>query len=63
MPLQTSERAIVIVGDDASLRGALEVLFDSVALGAQTHGPASDFLSAHLADNPGCIFIAFACRI
>jgi FixJ family two-component response regulator len=64
MPLQTSERAIAhIVDDDASLCGALKVLFDSVGLGAQTCGSASNFLSAHLPDKPRCIVIDIGCRI
>jgi FixJ family two-component response regulator len=58
MPLPTNEKAIVhIVDDDASLRGALEELFDSVGLGSQTYGAAHDFLGADLADRPGCIVI------
>jgi FixJ family two-component response regulator len=58
MPFQTSERAVVhIVDDDASVRGALESLFDSVGLAAQTYGAARDFLAAGPADGPGCIVI------
>jgi FixJ family two-component response regulator len=58
MPLQTSDRAIVhIVDDDASMRGALEGLFDSVGLGTQSYAAARDFLSASLGDKPGCILI------
>jgi FixJ family two-component response regulator len=56
MALQTSDQAIVhIVDDDASMRGALEGLFDSVGLGTQTYATASDFLSTSVADKPGCI--------
>jgi FixJ family two-component response regulator len=58
MPLQTSDKAIVhIVDDDASMRGALEDLFDSVGLGTQTYAAARDFLAASLAHKPGCIVI------
>lgn len=58
MPLQTSNRAIVhIVDDDASMRTALENLFDSVGLGTQTYAAAGDFLSTNLADKLGCIVI------
>ncbi len=58
MPLQPSDKAIVhIVDDDASLRGALEALFDSVGLGTKTYAAAHDFLGANLADRPGCIVI------
>ena len=55
---QINEKAIVhVVDDDASMRGALEGLFDSVGLGAHTYATARDFLAAGLADKPGCIVI------
>jgi FixJ family two-component response regulator len=58
MPSEKNERAIVhVVDDDASMRGALESLFDSVGLGTQTYAAAGDFLAASLADRPGCIVI------
>ena len=58
MPFHSSENAIVhVVDDDASVRGALENLFDSVGLRARTYAAARDFLSATLADQPGCIVI------
>jgi FixJ family two-component response regulator len=58
MPHQMSERAIVhIVDDDASMRGALEGLFDTVGLATQTYAAARDFLSARGVDKPGCIVI------
>jgi FixJ family two-component response regulator len=55
---QASERAIVhVVDDDASMRGALEGLFDSVGLDAHAYATASDFLATSLVDKPGCIVI------
>ena len=58
MPFDTSDRAVVhVVDDDASLRGALESLFDSVGLATQTYGAAREFLNTSLADTPGCIVI------
>jgi FixJ family two-component response regulator len=58
MPSLTNQRAIVhVVDDDASMRGALESLFDSVGLGTQSYAAAGDFLAARLADKPGCIVI------
>jgi FixJ family two-component response regulator len=58
MPSQTNERAIVhVVDDDASMRGALEGLFDTVGLATQTYAAARDFLATNLADEPGCIVI------
>src|SRR5216683_3911604 len=58
MSSQTNERAIVhVVDDDASMRGALESLFDSVGLDTQTYAAAGDFLATSHADRPGCIVI------
>jgi FixJ family two-component response regulator len=55
---ETSERAIVhVVDDDASIRGALEGLFNSVGLDTQTYAAAGEFLAAPAVDNPGCIVI------
>ncbi|MBV8487806.1 MAG: response regulator transcription factor [Planctomycetaceae bacterium] len=58
MPSQQSERAIVhVVDDDASMRGALEGLFDSVGLATQTYAAAGEFLATSVVDKPGCIVI------
>jgi len=58
MPSQTNDRAIVhVVDDDASMRGALEGLFDSVGLDTQTYAAAREFLATSIADRPGCIVI------
>jgi FixJ family two-component response regulator len=55
---QINEKAIVhVVDDDASMRGALEGLFDSVGLDAHSYATARDFLAAGLTDKPGCIVI------
>ena len=58
MPSQTNERAIVhVVDDDASMRGALEGLFDSLGFDTQTYAAAREFLATNIADRPGCIVI------
>jgi FixJ family two-component response regulator len=58
MPSQPNERAIVhVVDDDASMRGALEGLFDSVGLETQTYAAAREFLATSISDRPGCIVI------
>jgi FixJ family two-component response regulator len=58
MPSQTNERAIVhVVDDDASMRGALEGLFDSVGLETQTYAAAREFLTTSISDRLGCIVI------
>jgi len=46
-----------VVDDDASMRGALKGLFDSVGLQSETYASAEDFLSADLSDRPGCIVL------
>jgi FixJ family two-component response regulator len=58
MPSGTSDSAIVhVVDDDASMRDALEGLFDSIGLDTETHASAGDFLATSSADRPGCIVI------
>src|SRR5499427_2407124 len=58
MPSPTSERAVVhVVDDDASMRGALEGLFESVGFETRTYAAAGEFLAARLVDQPGCIVI------
>jgi FixJ family two-component response regulator len=58
MPSGTSDSAIVhVVDDDASMRDALEGLFDSIGLETETHASARDFLATSSADRPGCIVI------
>src|ERR1700712_5813895 len=57
MQVATNERPLVHVVDDASMRGALEGLFDSVGIQTQTYATAKDFLSANLSDRPGCIVL------
>jgi FixJ family two-component response regulator len=56
MPLETTDRAVVhVIDDDASMRAALESLFDSVGLSTRTYETAVDFLNKGSADGPGCI--------
>jgi FixJ family two-component response regulator len=58
MPYQPDERPLVhVVDDDVSMRDALENVFDSVKLETRTYATAHDFLSARLADRPGCIVV------
>jgi ActR/RegA family two-component response regulator len=56
MQSQINERAVVhVVDDDVSIREALEGLFGSVGLAAQTYSAARDFLASPVVDAPGCI--------
>jgi FixJ family two-component response regulator len=48
---------VYVVDDDASMRSALEGLLDSVGLQTESYATAEDFLSADLADRPGCIVL------
>jgi FixJ family two-component response regulator len=58
MPFETTDTAVVhVVDDDASIRGALEGLFDSVGLATRSYAAARDFIGTSLADKPGCIVI------
>jgi FixJ family two-component response regulator len=58
MPFETSEKAMVhVVDDDASLRVAMESLFESVGLATRTYGTARDFLNAPVTDTPGCVVV------
>ena len=58
MRSQADDKSVVhVVDDDASMRSALESLFDSMGLRAQTYAAARDFLAAGPGDQPGCIVI------
>jgi FixJ family two-component response regulator len=56
-PVASEKPLVHVVDDDASMRQALEGLFDSVGLQTQTYATAEDFLSASLSDRPGCIVL------
>ena len=46
-----------MVDDDASMRDALENLFDSIKLETRTYPTAHDFLASKFVDRPGCIVL------
>ena len=48
---------VYIVDDDASLRAALESLFESVGLATRTFSTAREFLTTKHAEVPGCVVI------
>jgi FixJ family two-component response regulator len=56
-PVPNEKPLVHIVDDDASMRVALEGLFDSVGLQTQSYATAKDFLSADRSDRPGCIVL------
>jgi FixJ family two-component response regulator len=58
MPAVANERPLIhVVDDDASMRTALEGLFESVGLQTRTYATAEDFLSARLSERPSCIVL------
>jgi FixJ family two-component response regulator len=58
MSLPVCEKAVVhVVDDDASVRRALENLFDSIGLDTRGYAAAGDFLAVNLVDRPGCIVV------
>jgi FixJ family two-component response regulator len=58
LPLQPDQQAVVhVVDDDASIRAALQDLFDSMGLETRTYATARDFIAARLADALGCLVI------
>jgi FixJ family two-component response regulator len=58
LPLQSDQKAVVhVVDDDASMRGALQDLFDSMGLETRTYATARDFLAKTPADAVGCLVI------
>jgi FixJ family two-component response regulator len=58
MPDRTSDTATVhVVDDDASMRMALEELFNSVGLNTRSYAAARDFLQTSLVEDPGCVVI------
>jgi FixJ family two-component response regulator len=56
-PAPNEKPLVHVVDDDASMRSALEGLFESVGLQTQTYATAKDFLSAKLSERPGCIVL------
>jgi FixJ family two-component response regulator len=58
MPLQSVQKAVVhVVDDDASMRNALQDLFDSIGLETRTYATAGDFIATAVSDAPGCLVI------
>jgi FixJ family two-component response regulator len=58
MPLQSEQKAVVhVVDDDASMRAALQDLFDSIGLETRTYATARDFIATAVSDTPGCLVI------
>jgi FixJ family two-component response regulator len=56
-PVSASEPLVFIVEDDESMRRALSNLFQSVGLGVQVFGSASEMLEGKLPDVPSCLVL------
>jgi FixJ family two-component response regulator len=54
---RTDQPTIFIIDDDASVREALEDLFNSVGLGVEAFVSAQQFLQSKRPDAPGCIVL------
>lgn len=58
MLLHSDQKAIVhVVDDDASIRSALQDLFDSIGLETRTYATARDFFATTVSEAPGCLVI------
>lgn len=51
------ESLVIVVDDDAALRGALDSLFRSVGLKVQVFASTAEFLAADIADVPRCLVL------
>jgi FixJ family two-component response regulator len=55
--LTEPQPVVLVVDDDASVRGAIENLLRSLGLTVQTYGTAQEFLQTKLPDAPACIVL------
>jgi FixJ family two-component response regulator len=57
MPQPEPQSVVFVVDDDASIRDAMQRLFQSVGLQAEVFASAADFLRGKLADVPCCLVL------
>jgi FixJ family two-component response regulator len=57
MPQHELQSMVFVVDDDASMRGAMQRLFQSVGLQAEVFASAAEFLRNKLADVPCCLVL------
>src|SRR5579864_6222365 len=55
--MNTRNTVVYVIDDDASVRGAIRNLLESVSLAAETYGSPQEFLSAFRPDLPGCLIL------
>jgi len=55
--MNTRNPVVYVIDDDASVRGAIRNLLESVALAAETYGSPQEFLNAFRPDSPGCLIL------
>ena len=55
--MNTRNPVVYVIDDDASVRGALRNLLESVALAVETYGSPEEFLNAFRPDSPGCLIL------
>lgn len=54
---QAPEQTVFIVDDDASIRGAMELLMSTVPLACESYDSAEAFLAAHAPERAGCLLL------
>ena len=55
--MNTRNPVVYVVDDDASVRGAIRNLLESVALAVEIYGSPQEFLNAFRPDSPGCLIL------
>jgi FixJ family two-component response regulator len=55
--MNTRNPVVDVIDDDASVRGAIRNLLESVSLAAETYGSPHEFLNAFRPDSPGCLIL------
>jgi FixJ family two-component response regulator len=55
--MNTRNPVVYVIDDDASVRGAIRNLVESVSLAAETYGSPQEFLNAFRPDSPSCLIL------
>src|SRR6476646_1829150 len=55
--MKSTDPVVHVIDDDASIRGAIRHLLESVQLKVATYGSSEEFLSAARLDSPSCLVL------
>ena len=55
--MKTRNPVVYVIDDDASVRGAIRNLLESVTLAVEIYGSPQEFLNAFRPDSPGCLIL------